>query len=262
MESRVEQIKAKDLEHSNLWEAYWRNPESKEALTPLLENWLPLVHHVLDRMTMRLPSNVSTEDLLQTGILGLYQAIERFNPVQGQRFEAFAYRRVRGAILDELRSLDHMSRSRRTLMKKVDLTIREWIEEHGVPPSHDEISEALNMKPGELNTLLEQAQPWLSLDVSVGGVEDEGLTWKEFLPDPKSKMPDEEAEREDLRMHLRQSFLKLSMREQKVLYLYYFEELRLSEIARLFDLTEARICQIHALAVAKLRGLLRQADRR
>ena len=248
------------LAQAELWQEYWNNPESGEALARLVDVMLPFVHRVLERMSINLPSHVEVEDLLQCATVGLYHAISRFDPKQGISFEAFAYQRIRGAVLDELRSLDHVSRSCRAQLKRVELTICAWIQKHHEHPREEDLAKEMGISAAELSGLLDRAQPWLSLDDVKVQAEGGGYSLKDILADTQSVMPDQEAQQEDMRRYLRQAFRELGSREQKILYLYYFEELRLSEIAVLYELTEARICQIHALAIAKLKASLGSAE--
>ncbi len=239
-----------------IWEAYWRNPEDGKVLSQLVEHYLPLVYKVLERMSIALPSHVDIQDLLQAASLGLYHALSRFDPEQGHEFESFAYPRIKGAILDELRSMDTISRTNRTKVKKIESAIRDWAQEHGAPPNAEELAQVVDMEVDDLNQLIVSAQPWLSLESTLVSSGEGSVSLKDILADSSIPRPDREVEREDLRNHLRRAFLRISNREQKILYLYYFEELRLSEIAVLYNLTEARICQIHALAVAKLKAIM------
>jgi RNA polymerase sigma factor for flagellar operon FliA len=238
------------------WDAYWKNPDDSNALSVLMEKQLPLVYSVLERISITLPPHVAIEDLLQSAALGLYHALTRFDPQRGYKFSSFAYPRIRGAILDELRQMDYLSRSTRSQLRKVETAIREWTQEHGETPDEEEIAESLGMRAEYISTLIARSQPWLSLDSVMMSGDGGEMTLKDVLADSSIIAPDEETERNDMWRELREAFLLLTAREQKVLYLYYYEELRLSEIAQLYELTEARICQIHALAVAKLKAAL------
>ena len=250
----------KDLEHRDLWERFWHDRDSVDAIGALLEVWMPLVHRILRRLMIRLPSHVAAEDLLQSAVLGLYEAVERFDPRREIKFTTFASRRIRGAVLDELRASDHMSRTDRARMKKMERAIEEWSSRHGAPPREDELAEMLGMSSGDLAALLERARPWLSLDQEIGKNRDGNKVFlRDVLTDCSEPAPDEKALRQDALRILRCEFRKLSSREQKILYLYYFEELRLSEISALFEVSEARICQIHGLVIAKLRAGMTRA---
>ncbi len=245
-----------DLAHQDLWKDFWNNRDSDEALSRLIETYLPFVRKVLERLSIHLPSHVALEDLLQSAIVGLYHAIEHYDPRHNVQFEGYAYRRIRGAILDELRAADRISRSSRAQVRKIEQVIRQWRQDHGAAPQEEELAEAVGMTTGALSGLLDRAQPWLSLDEMVLEGDSRNILLKEVVADQRAILPDQQAQVEDLKRCLHKAFLELSAREQKILYLYYFEELRLSEIAALYELTEARICQVHALAVAKLRAIL------
>lgn len=248
------------LAHSELWDAYWQHPDSDEPLCDLIEIYQPYVNRVLERMAIHLPSHVALEDLLQSALVGLFQAIEHFDPHQGATFEAFAYRRIRGAILDELRSADRISRSSRAQVRKIEEAIRGWAQEHGATPGEDVLAGLVGMTTEALSGLLDRAQPWLSLDELVLEGDSRSVMLKEVIADPRATLPDVAAQKEDLNACLHRAFLQLGAREQKILYLYYYEEMRLGEIAALYDLTEARICQLHALALAKLRAVISRED--
>ncbi|QBG47384.1 FliA/WhiG family RNA polymerase sigma factor [Verrucomicrobia bacterium S94] len=232
-----------------LWSAFRRN--GRDAIDALIEAYMPLAHRVLERISIRLPSHVAVDDLLQAALVGLYKAVLDFDSDRGVPFEGYAYPRIRGAVLDELRSSDPLSRSKRKQMDRVELVIAEWMKEYGEMPSEAEIAAELNMELEDFNQLMEEAKPLCSLDaVGVNMV-----PLHETIADPNG-VSEERAQQHDVQRLLRVGFSKLDQREQKILYLYYFEELRLSEIARLFDLTEARISQIHALSVVRLRAVL------
>ncbi len=243
-------------EESALWANYQKNPDDGSALSALIEFYLPIVHRVLAKMTINLPSFISVQDLMQSAMLGLYHSVTRFDPSQGKSFEAFALPRIKGAIFDELRGMDHMSRNTRSQIKKLEEIINNLKQKYGRSPDEHEIASNMGISDSELASLLDQAQPWLSLDDIMLESEDGSLTLKEILTDASATDAEKEAEKGELKQLLYKAFLALDPREQKILYLYYYEDLRLSEIAEIYELTEARICQIHALAIAKLRALL------
>jgi len=233
----------------SLWAAY--SEFGDRSIDALVEAYFPLARKALDRISMRLPAHVATEDLFQAALLGLYKAIVAFQPQRGVPFDGYAYPRIRGAILDELRSNDSLSRGKRAKVDKVEKVISEWMQENGEMPSAEEIAGQLGMEITAFNQLMDEAKPWCSLDA--GGTDDMPL--HETIADPNGGS-EEVAIQHDRQQMLRDGFRHLEMREQKILYLYYFEELRLSEIAALFNLTEARISQIHALAVVRLRAAI------
>ncbi len=251
-----------ELKHKNLWFAYWQDRTSSEAKAQLLEAWMPLVQNLLTRIAIRLPPHVAREDLLQAALIGLYGAIERFRPDMEAGFESFACHRIRGAMLDELRKNDYLSRGTRARLRKVEAAIEEGISKHGAPPSEDELAALLGMSTGELNRTLDNARPWLSLDQSISAENSaDPITLRDVVENPDSADPAAEAENTDMRRILRLAFRTLASREQKILYLYYFEDLRVKEIATLFEITEARVCQIHTMTILKLNSAIRAYSR-
>lgn len=235
--------------HMDLWESFCLDEEN--AIDALIEAYMPLTHRVLQRVFIRLPSHIAVDDLLQAALVGLYKAIVDFDARRGVPFEGYAYPRIRGAILDELRSNDSLSRSKRKRVDQVETVIAEWIKDHGEMPSEEEIAAQLEMSIASFNQLMDEAKPLCSLDA--GGIDN--LPLYETIADSNGGSEDG-AHRHDLQNLLQVAFRKLDQREQKILYLYYFEELRLSEIALLFGLSEARISQIHALSIVRLRAVL------
>jgi RNA polymerase sigma factor FliA len=240
-----------------LWDAYWRDRDSEEALAALVEAWLPLAQRVLERFAIRLPTHVQRDDLFQCAAMGLCQAVETFSPDAQVAFEAYATRRIRGAMIDELRHNDHLTRGARHKLRKLEKAAEQWTQAHGRPPSEEELARETAMTSAALAEILGQAQPWLSLDQPwTNGAHGAVARLQDILCDDKTLAPDQQAVRRELYASFRAAFRKLATREQKILYLYYFEELRLSEIAALFSLTEARISQIQSMAVLKLRAMM------
>ncbi len=252
----MSEVKVDNLEHRELWERYWGNPDSENAMASLIEAWIPLVRTVLERFAVRIPPEVQTEDLFQSAILGLYSAIERFNPEREANFRTYASHRINGAILDELRRADHLTRSDRKLLKKVQSMIEKVQDSDGRFPDEAEIGRAMGKTANEIGLLLGRAGPLFSLDYSVVSRDGQEMTLAEIIPKSGGRSPASEAEQNDVLVNLRNAFRRLDMREQRILYLYYFEELTLNEIAELFELSEARICQIHSLAVVKLKAII------
>jgi RNA polymerase sigma factor for flagellar operon FliA len=242
---------SEDRNVSLLWDAYRQTGD--DAIEALIKAYLPLTQRVLERVSMRLPSHIAVEDLSQAALVGLYKAILDFDSTRGVPFEGYAYPRVRGAVLDELRSNDSLSRSKRARVSQAEKVVAEWMRVHDEMPSDEDIAGEMGMDVDEFHRLMDEAKPLCSLDA--GGVDDMPL--HEVIADPNGAS-DHDAQRGDIQRLLRAGFRHLDQRAQKILYLYYFEELRLSEIAALFSLTEARISQIRALSVIRLRGVLRE----
>jgi len=244
-------------DHGELWEAYWKNRDSIDAIRDLMTALMPIVHGIIQKITIQIPRHIQVADLFQAASIALFKSIERFDPSYGVAFSSFAHPKIHGAIMDELRNNDHLSRSDRAKTNRIQKGITDWMGKHGRMPDDGELSEALGMDRQEITLTLEKAQHLLSLDQPVK-LDENGkeVFLRDVLADSEGASPDISAHREDIRKHMRRAFRQLAPREQKILYLYYFEELRLSEIAALFNVTEARISQIHALAIIKLRALI------
>lgn len=249
-----------ELKHKHLWFAYWQDRSSSEAKAKLMEAWMPLAHTLLSRIAIRLPPHVSREDLLQAALIGLYCAIERFKPDTTAGFESFACHRIRGSMLDELRKNDYISRGLRARLRKVESAIEDSIRANGVPPEDAELAATLGMSQNELARTLDVARPWLSLDQTITSEStDDSILLRDIVANDQAQDPADEADREDMHKRLRAAFRSLSAREQKILYLYYYEDLRLKEIATLFEITEARVCQIHAMCILRLKATIKES---
>ncbi len=245
-----------DEDEARLWEAYHREPHSPRTRDRLVEALLPLVHKVLRRMLVRVPANITAEDLFQVGAMALCRTIEKYDPTRAIPFRGFAYPRIRGAMLDYLRAEDRVPRSCRDRLAEVEKAIQEFTHQRGIAPSEDELANALAVSRRDLDRLLDRARPWLSLDEILDKDPSRGFAADRTIVDDTVAAPDEEAEKRDRFQSVRRALLRLDAREQKILYFYYYEDLTLAEIAAVYELTEARISQIHALAVTKLRALL------
>ncbi len=245
------------LEHQELWEKFWADRDSVKAVENLVTALMPLVLTVMRRVAIRFPPHVDTQDLLQAGIIGLCDAIDRYDASMNTIFESFAAIRVKGAILDELRKNDLVPRSMRDKQKRIETAMSEFIEKHSTPPTEQELAELVGMTMDEVVAVAARTSSVISLDdIAYTDENGHGVFLKDVLKDATIRAPDKDANKNDITRLLRKSFKMLTDREQKVLYLYYYEDLNLAEIAVLFEITEARICQIHAIAVAKMRASL------
>ena len=212
--------------HEDLWREYWADRSSVKALEALVRALVPVVLQVLERISIRLPPQVATDDLLQAGLIGLCEAIERFDPAQKTAFRTFAGPRIRGSIMDELRREDHMSRSDRARLRKVEAAIDAMTRRSGRLPTDAELAAEVGLKEDELAELMRLAQPFLSLDdVVVPGGDGNPVALRDVIAETVSRAPDEASEHLDMLTNLRAAFRMLADRERKVLYLYYFESL-------------------------------------
>ena len=222
----------------------------------LIEKYLPLVKTVLRRMLIQLPSYADGEELESIGVLGLIAAVRKFNPEQENTFEAYAVLRIRGAVLDELRRLDKMPRTARTKLKKVEAVIRELEQKLGRPPVSEEIREFMGISVKEFNRMQKQVVPvsFVSLNGSCGNNDDDNLSLQEIIPDQNHIPCYDRMEKQERVKMIMEKMEEFSDRQKKIIVMYYFEGLNLSQIAAAFDVSEARICQIHMQCIQKLKN--------
>lgn len=241
----VGKIQVKDLDA--LWLSYQkeRNPETREKL---VNHYLPLVKLVAGRIAMGLPQYVEREELISNGYFGLLEALERFDPQRGFKFETYAVVRIRGAILDAIRSQDWIPVSVRQKARNYTQVIAELEQQLGRSASDGEIAAAMNMGQQEFNQFIGQLQATTVMPL-------EDYTHSDTLAD-STESPSEQAEISEVKNTLIQVINKLPEKEKIVVSLYYYEGMTLKEISLILKLSEARISQLHTKAVFRLRGAL------
>jgi RNA polymerase sigma factor for flagellar operon FliA len=220
---------------------------------------VPLVKTLAQRLAQRLPSQVEVSDLVSVGVLGLIDAAARYKPTLGVPFDAFARRRVQGAMLDSLRDLDWAPRSLRRLRRNVDGAIASCRRRLGRDPAEDEIAAEMALTPKEYDKVLEQLR---SLDVgairSLDAPSEDGTSQLEMCVDPGEGAVTQ-LERKELREHLARAIQTLPERERQILSLYFQEEMTLAEIGQVIGVGESRVSQLRSLALSRLRTSLRQS---
>ena len=230
--------------------------ESRDEL--VMQN-VALVKSLAQRLAQRLPSQVQVEDLVSAGVLGLIEAAGRYKSSLGVPFQAFARRRIHGAMLDALRDLDWAPRSLRRLRRDVDSAVASERARLGREPEEREIASALGMTVAQYERALEQLR---TLELAAARELDaptaDGTPLLEFCVDPGESAV-QTIERQELRAHLAQAIGELPERERQILALYYEEELTLAEIGEVIGVCESRVCQLRGLAVSRLRTLLRES---
>jgi RNA polymerase sigma factor for flagellar operon FliA len=244
-----------------LWRLYSRSGPGSLMENSLVEEYLPLVKTVVGRLAMTLPAHVNSDDLYSAGLVGLLNAMRRFNPENGSSFETYARVRIRGAIFDELRRLDWVPRSIHEKAKKMERTLQELTQRTGAVPTNAQMAKAMQMSLDQYEELLEQIRPttYVCLD-SVQGSDGEGGSVYDVIADDSQTNPDRWAAVRELAGLIEARLRQLPEMQRKVLALYYFEDLRLREIAEAFGVTESRICQIHAQAILAIKALLQKED--
>ena len=216
-----------------------------------------LIHFVLGRLGVSTEIGMDYEDLVHQGLLGLIDAVDRYNPDFGTQFSTYATVRIRGKVLDYLRSMDWLSRTARHRSKSIQKAIQTITSQTNVPPNEKEISEFLGIDLDKVHQgLLDSNKVIVSLDALVNADDENETTLYDTLADDNQLDPADIASENDLKSHLISSIEKLPERDQLVLSLYYFEELTLKEIGKVLEVSESRACQIHAQAILNLQALL------
>ncbi len=246
----------------DIWARKKRIKPGSAVEVELVEKYLPMVKAVVARLAMSLPPHVDSEDLYSAGLTGLLNAVRQFNPKAGTSFETYARVRIRGAVFDELRRMDWVPRSVHSKARKVQAALQGVEQAKGRSPTDKEMAKALNISVTEYQQLAEEIRPatFICLDASQSHESDDSISQYESLPDNKQESPMDGAFRRELSALIATRLKQLPEMQRKVLALYYFEDMRLREIAELFGLTESRICQIHAQAILGIKSYLQKFD--
>jgi RNA polymerase sigma factor for flagellar operon FliA len=245
-----------------IWHAF-KGSADAEARERLIIHYAPLVKYVASRVATGLPSSVEQGDLVSYGMFGLIDALQKFEPGRGNKFETYAIPRIRGAIIDELRSMDWVPRSVRFKQREIEKALADLESMLKRQPTEKELAERLGMSLSELHEVITQISfvSVLALDetVSVGADRGEQVSLVDTLAD-KGLDPSWGVESQETRGLLAAAINSLSEREKIVVTLYYFEGLTLAEIGTILGVTESRVCQIHTKAVGSLRGQLSEVE--
>ena len=232
-----------------------KSPEERDAL---IQSLLPLVTFVVSRMSLYFPAHTSKEDLISAGVIGLIDALNRYDPNRGSSVKTFCSLRIRGAILDELRRLDWVPRSVHRDARALEAAQETVARRTHREPTEAEVAQEMGLSAQQFEELLERVKPctYLSLNEPVyDSDEGDSLTHEEILPDLQTPDAAMRLLNEEDKTILRQQIAKLPRQQVQVLSLYYMENLRLKEIALIMDVTESRVSQIHTLAIIRLRAL-------
>ncbi len=226
-----------------------------------LRRYAPLVKYVVDRIATGLPKSIEKDDLINTAIIGLFDALEKFDTTRGTKFETYAIWRIKGAVLDELRSMDWVSRTTRRKARNLERVSSALDQRLGRAATEIEIAKEMGISLHELLRLIEEVRGTviLSLDQAVTVDEDHDLSGladmieDEDAPDALALIEDEEN-----RMLLLSAINNLTEQERLVVALYYYEEMTLKEIGETLHISESRVSQIHTKAILRLRGRMRK----
>jgi RNA polymerase sigma factor FliA len=241
-----------------LWDEYKAN-ETKEVRERLILHYSPLVKFVAGRVAAGLPQNVEQTDLVSYGIFGLIDAIDKFDPERGFKFETYAISRIKGAIIDELRSIDWVPRSVRAKARAIERAYSKLENELKRNPDDKEVAAELGVTQEELDHTLSQVSftGLVALDelIGRGSDGDGGATVGDTVSD-RAHDPVEAFEVDEMKHLLADMINRMPDRERLVLTLYYYEALTLAEIGQVLGVTESRVCQIHTKAILQLRSRL------
>jgi RNA polymerase sigma factor FliA len=240
-----------------LWQRYADAPDDATR-EQLILHYAPLVKYVAGRVAVGMPANVEHADLVSYGIFGLMDAIEKFDVSKGFKFETYAITRIKGAIIDELRSVDWVPRSVRSKARKLETAMQRLESELHRSPSEDELADELGWTVEELQETLTKVSmtSMAALDEVLDVGEGDRISLVDTLQDMHTILPEESYDDVETKQLLRHAMTRLTEREQTVLGLYYFEGMTLSQIGDVLGVTESRICQIHTKAVLSLRAKL------
>jgi RNA polymerase sigma factor for flagellar operon FliA len=230
------------------------------AESELVEKHITLVKHIVSRLALTLPAHIDLQEIYSSGLVGLLNAVRHYDPEAGASFESYARVRIRGAIMDDLRRMDWVPRSIHEKARKVQIVMERFEQAHGRPATELEAASALDLTLPEYEELLAEIRPatFICLDSVQTQDEDRESTAHEFVADDSSETPDCTADRKELSRIIAERLEKLPETQRKVLALYYFEDMRLREIAEVLGVTESRICQIHSQAITNIKAYLQK----
>lgn len=222
--------------------------------------FIPLVHYVLGRLGFKANSEMEQDDLLSQGVVGLIEAVDNYDLSFGTKFSTYAVPRIRGKILDYLRTRDWLPRSARNRVKAVQRAMHELRNQYQRSPTDEELAQYLGLTLEEIQQALTYASVVIvSLDSFMPWLEEDGETYDEYIPGDEQQDPAFLYDEKSLKSQLGNAIRSLDEREQLVLSLYYYEELTMREIGEVLGVSESRVCQLHARAVINIKTIF-QAD--
>lgn len=224
----------------------------------LITEYAPLIKFIAQKIAVRLPSNIELDDLISAGVIGLMDAIDKYDPTRDNKFKTYAEFRIRGAILDELRAQDWVPRSIRDKAKLLDKTMVQLEADLGRAPSDEEVAKQLNISLDEFYDLVNQVRPvsLLPIDQAQTFSNTDKKSIMDILEGSRLNNPFNQLNVKTIKDVVAQAIEELPERQRLVLSLYYYEDLNLKEIGQVLRVTESRVSQLHAQAVTRLRSKL------
>lgn len=257
--------RAKETELRELWRRY-KQYGDEAARERLVLAYSPVVKYVAGRMSSGLPAHIDEADLISFGLLGLINAIERFDLDREIKFETYAIARIKGSIIDELRSLDWVPRSVRARAREIERTNAELENELQRAPTDDEIAGAMNISVEDFQEMLTEItnSSVVALDElwTISDTSGDQVSLLDTIKDPAAVDPATEVDMTEVKDRLADAVARLPEREKLVVALYYYENLTLREIGEVLDVTESRVSQLHTKAVLRLKSRLQSVGQR
>ncbi|MCG8584554.1 MAG: FliA/WhiG family RNA polymerase sigma factor [Pirellulales bacterium] len=241
---------------AELWQQYKADMTDRELRNRLVEMYLPLVKYNAERVWARLPDGVELDDLISVGVFGLMDAIDAFDLDRGVKFETYCVPRIRGAILDELRSMDWVPRLVRSKASKLNEAIKQLEAKHGRHPTDEELAEHMSLTLPELEKMVRDASAVGLISLNKKWYETDSykdVSEIDVLADKKGEDPTRRIQKNDL---MRLVTKGLNRNERLIILLYYYEELTMKEIGATLDLSESRVSQMHSSIVQRLQSQL------
>lgn len=251
--SKIKRLADSELE--SLWTEYFKDKGNKKVRDELIVQYIYLTRYVVGRVKVALPPTFSIEDISSYGVEGLIDAVEKYLPNKGARFETYALMRIRGNIIDKIRSQDFLPRSARKKIKDIKAVQEELKQKFGRTPTSSEIGQVLGLEKEKIDQILAEDTTITSL-YDKKGTSDDSIEIIDTIQDTKSLNPQEEMEEKDVKKELEHALKRLPERERMIMVLYYHENMTLKEIGDAIDVSESRVCQLHAQAIMKLKNIL------
>ena len=247
-----------DKTEEELWIQYRkkRDPRIRESF---IKQYAPLVKYVAGKVAVGMPHNVEFDDLVGFGVFGLLDAIDKFDPDKNVKFKTYAVTRIRGAIFDELRSIDWVPRSVRQKTREVEEAIGALEAQLGRTATDQEIAQSMGMDENEYQKVMQRISSTSILSLSdmwFSGDDNDKVSIGDGIESPASLNPDVIVEKEEIRRVIINAINDLPEKEKKILVLYYYEDLTLKEIGQVLEVTESRVSQLHTKAILRLRSRL------
>ncbi|MCM1339242.1 MAG: FliA/WhiG family RNA polymerase sigma factor [Muribaculaceae bacterium] len=241
-----------------LWGKYLADRADKQARDAIIVQYIYLVRYVVGRVKMTLPPTVSIEDIAGYGVEGLINAVERFQPQHNSRFETYALIRIRGSIIDKIRAQDFLPRSVRKKIKDIKQASEVLKQQLGRVPTTTEIAQYMEMEPEKVTQILSEDVTMTSIYEKRGSSED-SMEIIDTIEDSNKLNPQEQLEEKNVKSDLQKALQRLPERERVLMVLYYQENMTMKEIGETLNMSESRVCQIHAQSIMKLKNIFSES---